>query len=272
MTVRSKAPDLAAAYTATGQAWQSGPGRIYDRLADVLADHCPVPLGGALALDLGAGTGAASKAARRRGARVVAVDVAVGMLSVAAKERPPAVAGDALHLPFEAGAFDAVLAAFSLTHLADPVPGLREAARVLRSGGGLAVAAFGPDNNHPVKAATDAAAADRGWQPESWYTALQRDAVTQLETVERAQRAADAAGLADAVASIVDVAFPDLEPRDLVAWRLGMAQLAPFVQSLPEDERHALAADATARLGPNTPQLVSSVVILTWQKDRGRRG
>lgn len=35
----------------------------------------------------------------------------------------------------------------------------------------------------------------------------------------------------------------NLGPRDLVAWRLGMAQLAPFVGLLPPLERDALAAD-----------------------------
>ena len=32
---------LADAYTATGGAWQAGPGRIYDQLSEVLVDHCP---------------------------------------------------------------------------------------------------------------------------------------------------------------------------------------------------------------------------------------
>ena len=43
-----------------------------------------------------------------------------GMLAHDAGRRPPAVAGDALALPFAAGAFDAAVAAFSLNHLSRP--------------------------------------------------------------------------------------------------------------------------------------------------------
>ena len=44
-----------------------------------------------------------------------------------------------------------------------------------------------------------------------------------------------------------------------MAWRLGMAQLAPFVATLSA----ALAADAEARLGSSPPALVRSLVVLT---------
>ncbi|HUP87345.1 MAG TPA: methyltransferase domain-containing protein [Acidimicrobiales bacterium] len=257
---------LSEAYSATGQAWQAGPGKVYDRLADELAARCPVRLEGARVLDLGAGTGAGSRAAQRRGAEVVAVDVAVGMLEVDADARPPAAVGDALGLPFAGGAFDVVLAAFSLNHLADPVAGLREAARVLRPGGGLVVATYASDDDHPVKRATEAAAAARGWRREPWYEALQTEIVPRLATLERAAGVASAAGLTGADVANVRVPFPRLGPHDLVAWRLGMAHLAPFVGHLPPSEQVALAADAVARLGPGAPALVSSLVLLAWRR------
>ena len=82
---------LADAYTATGGAWQAGPGRIYDQLSQVLVDHCPGGVAGRAVLDLGAGTGAASRAAQSAGARTtIAVDVAVGMLR---HERDPSATG-----------------------------------------------------------------------------------------------------------------------------------------------------------------------------------
>jgi len=37
---------LTAAYSATGAAWQQGPGRVYDRLAETVVAACPVPVRG----------------------------------------------------------------------------------------------------------------------------------------------------------------------------------------------------------------------------------
>ncbi|HEV8623584.1 MAG TPA: methyltransferase domain-containing protein, partial [Acidimicrobiia bacterium] len=233
---------VAAAYSATGAAWERGPARIYDRLAEVVVSALPVPLDGVAALDLGAGTGAATRALLAAGAaRVVAVDAAVGMLAHDAGRRPPAVAGDALALPFAAGAFDATVAAFALNHLADPAAGLREAARVTRPGGGLAASAYAYDDDHPVKYAVQAALAARGWTPEPWYRALQVDAAPRLATVAAARAAAEAAGI-DAEVEPARVPFPDLDAPALIAWRLGLAQHAPFVAALPTDaDRAALA-------------------------------
>lgn len=255
---------VAEAYSSTAPAWQAGPGRVYDRLAEVVAEACPVSLAGALVLDLGAGTGAATRAAERRGAKVVAVDLAIGMLTAEAAARPPAAVADVLALPFVEGAFDAVLAAFSLNHVGDAVTGLREAVRVLRPGGGLVVATYADDDDHPVKEATEAAARDRGWQQPSWYEAVRTETAPRLGTVERATEVADQAGLVGAAVAHLRVPFPDLGRHELVAWRLGLAQLAPFVARLPPAGRAGLTADAVARLGEDTPILVRSLILLTW--------
>ena len=256
-------PSAAAAYSATGAAWERGPARIYDRLAELVVAALPVAVAGGSALDLGAGTGAATRALVAAGAaRVVAVDAAVGMLAHDAAQRPPAVAGDALALPFAVGAFDATVAAFSLNHLADPAAGLREAARVTRPGGALAASAYADDDDHPVKHAVVAALTARGWTPEPWYQALQRDAAPKLATVDAARAAAVAAGL-DADVEHTRVPFPDLDAPALIAWRLGLAQHAPFFDALPTDaERAALAEDAAARLGGSWPPLERSIIIL----------
>jgi ubiquinone/menaquinone biosynthesis C-methylase UbiE len=256
-------PGAAAAYSATGAAWERGPARIYDRLAEMVVAALPVAVAGGSALDLGAGTGAATRALLAAGAsRVVAVDAALGMLAHDAGRRPPAVAGDALALPFADGAFDATVAAFSLNHLADPAAGLREAARVTRRGGGLAASAYADDDDHPVKHAVVAALAARGWTPEPWYQALQVDAAPKLATVAAARAAAEAAGI-DADVEPARVPFLDLDAPALIAWRLGLAQHAPFFDALPTDaDRDALVDDAAARLGESWPPLERSIIIL----------
>jgi ubiquinone/menaquinone biosynthesis C-methylase UbiE len=247
----------------SGAAWERGPARIYDRLAEIVVAALPVPVAGGSALDLGAGTGAATRALQAAGAaRVVAVDAAVGMLAHDAGHRPPGVAGDALALPFATAAFDATVAAFSLNHLSDPAAGLREAARVTRPGGGVAASAYAEDDDHPVKHAVVAALTARGWVPEPWYRALQIEAAPKLATVAAAREAAETAGL-HAEVDQRRVPFPDLDATALIAWRLGLAQHAPFFDALPTDaDRAAVAEDAARRLGDSWPPLERSIILL----------
>jgi hypothetical protein len=60
----------------------------------------------------------------------------------------------------------------------------------------------------------------------------------------------------------VDVPFPELDPDDLVTWRLGMAQVAPFVARAGP----TAPACTTARLellGPDPELLVRRMIVLT---------
>jgi SAM-dependent methyltransferase len=254
--------DLALAYSTSAGAWQNGPGCIYDRLAEVIVARSPVPVGGRAVLDVGAGTGAATRAALAAGAvRVVALDAAIGMLAHGAARRPPAVVGDARALPFAAASFDVAVSAFSLNHLVDPTTGLREMARVTRSGGALVAATYAADDTHPVKGAVEGALADRGWSPEPWYEVLRSEAAPVLATPEGFASAAATAGL-EARVEPLRVAFPDLEVPDLVVWRLGLAQHAPFVARLSHEDREAVASEAAIRLGEEREPLVRSILVL----------
>lgn len=258
----SSAGGLAAAYSATGAAWQDGPGRIYDRLAEVLVARCPGLDEGSLVLDLGAGAGAASRAASALGARVIAVDAAEGILAVGAEARPPSCVGDALALPFRAGTFDAVIAAFSLNHVPDPAGALQEAGRVLQPGASIVASAYAEDDTHPVKAAADAAAMAAGWTQADWYEEVRAHAVPLLATVDRAKAVLARTGMVDVAVEHVRVPFPGLRAADLVAWRFGMAQVAPFLATLDPDASAAVFADAVDRLGDDVPTLVRSFIMV----------
>src|SRR3954454_23386675 len=74
-------------------------------------------------LDLAAGTGVSTAELRQSGALAVGCDFSLGMLRAGRasrdRRRVPLVAGDALHLPFGDGVFDAATIAFGLRNVVD---------------------------------------------------------------------------------------------------------------------------------------------------------
>ena len=104
-------------------------------------------------LDLGCGFGRHGYEALRRGARVVACDMAFPELQhvqttqdamKAAGEIAPelsctSVQGDGTRLPFVDGSFDRIIASEVMEHVADDLAALDELTRVLRPGGTIAV-------------------------------------------------------------------------------------------------------------------------------------
>jgi malonyl-CoA O-methyltransferase len=121
-------------------------------------------------LDLGAGTGHASRALKRRfpSATVVAVDIAPGMLERARAQsrwlrRFERVRADAYALPFRDGAFDLVFSSLMLQWCDDLDAVFAEISRVLAPGGLLLFSTFGPGTLAELReawAASDAALVD----------------------------------------------------------------------------------------------------------------
>ncbi len=227
-----------------------------------MVDLSPVPVDGRLVLDVGAGTGAASRAIARRGGRVIAMDAALGVLTDRRLDRPPAVVADALALPLADRVVGGFVAAFSLNHVARPEVALAEAQRVCRPGSPIVAATYAEDDGHPAKAAVLAALQAHGWEPPAWYAPLQQHIAPLLSSVESASAVCATAGLcADVHARRVPM--PWLGPGDLVDWRLGMAQHAPFVDQLPDAERAALRGAAIDELGADPPPLQRSILVIT---------
>jgi len=247
---------LRAGYDAAAGGWADGPGPMYAPLARALVAAAPVPLAGALVLDLGAGTGVAGRAALAAGARrVVRADLSEGMLRRGDAGRP--VVADAVALPFRDYCFDLVVAAFCLNHLDSLAAGLAEARRV---GAALAASMFAPGWTHPAKDAVDDAVRSFGYQPPAWHTALAPGSRASDPRV--LARQASAAGFTRVQAHATDVPTGLVTPAALVSWRLGMAHFAPFMRSLDPPARAAVrraAEQAVAATGP----LIVSMVILT---------
>jgi demethylmenaquinone methyltransferase/2-methoxy-6-polyprenyl-1,4-benzoquinol methylase len=102
-------------------------------------------------LDLGCGTGKLGGLVASR-CRVVGVDVSREMLRLAQRTnggRVRFVQGSAFHLPFRSGSFDGGLSGFVLRNLQDLPAALDELARVLRSGGAIAVVDI-TEPRHPM--------------------------------------------------------------------------------------------------------------------------
>lgn len=93
-------------------------------------------------LDLAAGTAVSTVELANSGAWCVACDFSVGMLKAGAQRDVPKVGGDATKLPFADDTFDAVTISFGLRNVVDTVGGLREMARVTKTGGRLVVCEF----------------------------------------------------------------------------------------------------------------------------------
>jgi 2-polyprenyl-3-methyl-5-hydroxy-6-metoxy-1,4-benzoquinol methylase len=260
---------LRAGYDVAARDWSDGPGRLYARLARVLVAAAPVPLPGAGVLDLGSGPGAAGRAALAAGAgQVVAADLSVGMLRRAADLCRPdltggavwrPVAADAVALPFRDRSFDLVVAAFCLNHLASLTAGLAEARRV---GAAIAASTFAPGWDHPAKGAVDEVLRSFGYQPPAWHVSLSPG--SRAGDPELLATHAAAAGFTDVQVRTTDVRTGLLTPAELASWRLGLAQVAPFLASLDGPDRAAVqraAEHAVAGLAGSAPLVVSMVML-----------
>jgi demethylmenaquinone methyltransferase/2-methoxy-6-polyprenyl-1,4-benzoquinol methylase len=107
--------------------------------------------GGALVLDLACGTGDLCKELQRRGYRAVGFDFSHGMLT-AATTSAPLVEADVLRLPLRDGSADGVTCGFALRNVVDLGAFFAELARVVRTGGRVALLDASEPDNRVVRA------------------------------------------------------------------------------------------------------------------------
>jgi ubiquinone/menaquinone biosynthesis C-methylase UbiE len=135
------------------RALHSADAEVERHLADALAD---APLGALL--DIGTGTGRMAELFAPQADRIVALDKNLEMLRVARAKlqhlptaRIELVQGDFADLPFLDAGFDTVLLHQVLHFATDPAPALAEAARVLRSGGRIAIVDFASHDHEELR-------------------------------------------------------------------------------------------------------------------------
>ena len=146
--------DLAAVKERQQAAWSSGDyaviGTTLQIVGEQLAESAAIRWDERV-LDVAAGNGNATLAAARRGARVTSTDYVARLLERGAERaRAEGLAidftvADVEALPFETGRFDAVLSTFGVMFAPDHAASAGEMARVVRSGGRIALANWTPD-------------------------------------------------------------------------------------------------------------------------------
>ena len=104
-------------------------------------------------MDLAAGTGTSTTAIAREGARVVAADFSLGMMSEGRRRGVPVpfVGAYGQHLPFATDSFDAAVISFGLRNVHEPRMALAEMVRVVRPGGRVVVCEFSTPSWGPFR-------------------------------------------------------------------------------------------------------------------------
>lgn len=129
---------------ARAQAWAEANEPAWQGVFEAVMDRAGAAQGRRL-LDVGCGAGGAMVAARERGAIVAGLDAAAAMVDIARNRLPDAVieTGEMEALPFADESFDVVTGLNAFQFAGDMVNALREARRVLRDEGTVAVLVWG---------------------------------------------------------------------------------------------------------------------------------
>ena len=144
--------------------------RAYDRMGAVLSFgqdprwrraliDAIDPHPGRRILDVATGTGMVAFELARRGATVIGLDQSEHMLSrarqrlAAGTDNPSFIQGEAEHLPFADGEFDALTFTYLLRYVDDRGATMRELARVVKPGGRIGMVEFGVPASPPLRAA-----------------------------------------------------------------------------------------------------------------------
>jgi len=197
---------------------------------------------GTRVLDVGCGAGGALQVARSLGADVSGIDAAASLVAIARERLPGAhvEVGEMESLPFDADSFDVVTGFNSFQFAGDIVHALREARRVCRRRGSIAMLFWGRKEECDVLAAVMPAVMPL--LPPGPPPAPPRPLLSESGVAEGLMREA---GLSPTLNGDVDC--PLLYPDTDTAMR-AIASAAPFIRAERHVGRDALAAAVTAVL------------------------
>lgn len=198
------------------------------------------------ALDIGTGPGHLLQEAQDAfpDALIVGIDLSRRMLALAPGGFP-LVCMNAERLAFGDSSFDAVFMSFVLTTFADPAACLREARRVLDTGGALGVATWQSLQSEALR---------------EWVSALDKaGAKTVPDQKERANeppkitKLLEEAGFVETECWTSPFSFV-LQPRDFIELRSKLGMSAERLNSIPPTRREELCKDFEGALLKMTPE------------------
>jgi ubiquinone/menaquinone biosynthesis C-methylase UbiE len=242
-------------FTVSAEAYDRFMGRYSGPLAPVFADFAGV-VAGQRVVDVGSGPGSlTTELVARLGAASVAAADPMAPFVAAARERHPGVdvrEAPAESLPFADAAFDAALAQLVVQFMADPYAGVREMARVTRSGGAVAACIWnhGPDGTGPLSLF---------WKA---VHELRRDAPTESRQLGASDGDLvglfEEVGLADVEQSLLAVTVEHATFEDWwEPFTFGVGPAGVFVAGLAPDEQEELRERCRA-LQPAPPFTVTA--------------
>lgn len=204
-------------------------------------------------LDIGAGTGAllADLEDAAPSAIVIGVDRAEGMLRLARQAGTgPLGVMDAQALGIGTGTIDVATLIFVLFHLPEPLSGLREACRVLRSGGTLGIVTWGEDPGTPGMSVWTEELDREGASPDPRDPSVTQRA--SMDTPAKLHELLVTAGFESVRVWSERVAHQWML-EDLLAVQVGCGMPARRLASLSRERRERCQSRVRARLERLTP-------------------
>ncbi|HEX6584465.1 MAG TPA: methyltransferase domain-containing protein [Thermoleophilaceae bacterium] len=222
----------------------------------LVSELAPEPGNTVLELSAGAGdTGFRAAAALGETGRLISTDFSPEMLEVA--RRRGADLGlanveyrvvDAERIELDADSVDGVLCQNGYMLMADPAAALSETRRVLRPGGRLALAVWGPPERNPWAAIGGMILVQRGHMPPPEPGA---PGVFSMASEEHTRGLLEGAGFTGVRTEEVPVTFVFDDVDEYVSWASDVAgPFAMVIRGLPDPERAAITEELAEAFAP----------------------